>query len=289
MNYLLAFLLGVLTMMEARLLICDYSYHFQQFSNSHWGGLTTYLFRLQTEGSCEIYCNGIEHHVQGGDLLLLKPGDEYELRINDDGEDGRVSSGDYYIFCDGSWIDDWWNRIHRPVVSHVGLDDQLLGLWRQMLLEKRRGLEGETGELTDYLLRSLCLCLDRAITEIKPTDRLAFTALRLKRFVEEHATITFKLEEAASHVGLSLSRAVKLFKEYYGKTMIQYALEIRLNAAVERMKYSTMTLEEIAETCGFASYSYFHRVFRATYGMSPVKYRETATVPARPGQEKAPR
>ena len=126
--------------------------------------------------------------------------------------------------------------------------------------------------MTDYLLRSLCLCLDRAITEIKPTDRLAFTALRLKRFVEEHATLTFKLEEAASHVGLSLSRAVKLFKEYYGKTMIQYALEIRLNAAVERIKYSTMTLEEIAETCGFASYSYFHRVFRANYGVSPVKF-----------------
>ena len=33
-----------------------------------------------------------------------------------------------------------------------------------------------------------------------------------------------------------------------------------------------MTLEEIAETCGFASYSYFHRVFRANYGVSPVKF-----------------
>ena len=103
--------------MEARSLICDYSYHFQQFSNSHRGGLTTYLFRLQTEGSCEIYCNGIEHHVQAGDLLLLKPGDEYEPRVKEDGEDGRVSSGDYFIFCDGSWIDDWWNRI--PALSSV--------------------------------------------------------------------------------------------------------------------------------------------------------------------------
>ncbi len=239
---------------------------------------------MQTEGSCEVYCNGVEHLVQTGDLLLLKPGDEYELRVKDEGQDGRVSSGDYYIFCDGAWIDEWWTRQARPVVSHTGVDDQLLGLWRQMLLEKRRSLEEKHGELTDYLLRSLCLYLDRAISEIKPTDRLAFTALRLKRFVEEHATLTFKLEEAASHVGLSLSRAVKLFKEYYGKTMIQYALEIRLNAAVERIKYSTMTLEEIAETCGFASYSYFHRVFRANYGMSPVKFREKATVPANPGE-----
>ncbi|SMF91861.1 transcriptional regulator, AraC family [Paenibacillus uliginis N3/975] len=266
-------------MVESRLLICDYSYHTAPFSNSHKNGLTTYLFRLQTEGSCEACCNSKEYHLQAGDLLLLKPGDKYELRVREETNDGRVSSGDYFIFCDGTWIDVWWSRMSRHIVNHISIDDHLLGLWRQLLLEKRRGPEGENVELTGYLLQGLCLCLDRAITETKPTDRSAFMALRLKRFIEEHATVTFKLEEAAAHVGLSLSRAVQLFKACYGKTMIQYALEIRLNAAVERIKYSSLTLEEIAETCGFASYSYFHRVFRAKYGMPPARFREIETTP----------
>lgn len=263
-------------MTEARLLICDYSYHSEPYCNSHKSGLTTYLFRLQTEGSCVASCNGKDYRLQAGDLLLLRPGDEYELRVTEEQSDGRISSGDYYIFCDGDWIDSWWKRVKRQKVNHISIDDHLLGLWRQLLLEKRRGPE-EDLELIGYLLRGLCVCLDRAITETKPADRSAFTALRLKRFIEEHATVTFKLEEAAAHVGLSLSRAVQLFKACYGKTMIQYALEIRLNAAVERIKYSSMTLEEIAETCGFASYSYFHRVFRAKYGMAPVKFREAET------------
>ena len=266
--------------MEARLLICDYSYHAEPFSNNHKNGLTNYLFRYQTEGSCEVTINGRLYRLRAGDLLLLKPGDEYELSVKDEGEQGRISSGDYYLFCDGAWIDAWWKRRKRQIVSHISMDQHILGLWRQLLLEKRRGVEGENEELAGYLLCGLCLSLDRAITETKTTDRSAFAALRLKRYIEEHAIVTFKLEEAAAHVGLSLSRAVQLFKACYGKTMIQYALEIRLNAAVERMKYSSMTLEEIAETCGFASYSYFHRVFRARFGMAPTRFREAETTPA---------
>ncbi|WP_274650909.1 helix-turn-helix domain-containing protein [Paenibacillus humicola] len=269
--------------MEANLLICSYSYHSQPFNNSYKSGLPNYLFRLQTEGTSKVYCRGDWHEVQAGDLLLLKPGDEYDLRVEKGGAEGRVSSGDYYLYCSGSWIDAWWSRMNRPALSRIAIDDKLLGLWRNLLLEKRRGPHEENAELTDYLLRGLCLYLDRAITETTLTDRTAFAALRLKRFIEEHATVTFKLEEAARYAGLSLSRAVHLYKSCYGQTMIQYAMEVRLNAALERMKYSSMTLEQIAETSGFSSYSYFHRVFRAKYGVSPAKYRassETSPVAA---------
>ncbi|MNI95930.1 Bacterial regulatory helix-turn-helix protein, AraC family [compost metagenome] len=30
-----------------------------------------------------------------------------------------------------------------------------------------------------------------------------------------------------------------------------------------------MTLEQVAEAAGFGGYAYFHRVFRARYGISP--------------------
>jgi AraC family transcriptional regulator of arabinose operon len=33
-------------------------------------------------------------------------------------------------------------------------------------------------------------------------------------------------------------------------------------------------LERIAESAGFGSYTYFHRVFRSKYGISPKQYRD---------------
>lgn len=93
------------------------------------------------------------------------------------------------------------------------------------------------------------------------------------RYIEEHATTVFKVEDVAKHAGLSVSRSVHLFKSAVGKTIMEYTQEIRLAAALERMKYTTHTLEQIAEDCGFGTYPYFHRVFKKKYGVAPGMYR----------------
>ncbi|UUZ83336.1 AraC family ligand binding domain-containing protein [Paenibacillus sp. P26] len=164
-------------MLEAGVQICGYSYHYEHFYTGYRNGLTSYLFRLQTEGSAEVHFRGEIRRLEAGDLLLLRPGDDYELYVEGVKEDEtKISSGDYYLFCEGPWIEAWWSRRARPAVSRIGQDEKLLGLWRQLILEKRRRPEEEDPELTGYLLGGLCLYLDRAITETAPADRSGFTA-----------------------------------------------------------------------------------------------------------------
>lgn len=69
--------------MDTSLLICDHSYHYKSFSHNLKGGLQNYLFRLQTEGSCEVTSHGKEYTLSGGDLLLLRPGDDYQLTVKE--------------------------------------------------------------------------------------------------------------------------------------------------------------------------------------------------------------
>lgn len=253
--------------METVLLSCGYSRHKSAFAIKKNTPLTTYLFRLQTEGRGRALAGGRMVDMAPGSLLLCKPGDHYELQINENSEQ-IGESADYYLFCQGDWIDSWWSRAVRPTHVRIQLDDRLIALWRQMVFETR-SMSLDSQELNGYLLQSLCLRFDRAIAETAEP----YTVTRMKRYIEEHASSPFKLDQVAKHVGLSVSRAVHLFREGSGTTIARYALDVRLSMAVERMKHTPLKLEQIALDCGFNSYPYFHRAFKEKYGMSPNLYR----------------
>lgn len=264
--------------MKAEVLHCSFSVHQQPFEVPYTASLTSYLLRFQTQGKCKSLIDGKLTPIQSGTLLLYKSGDPYQLVIDEEDlmhGQGRIASNDYYLFCRGSWVDTWWQKNNPSQLMKIDSDEQLLSLWRMLIIEKR-GMQEMSGEITDYMLRALLLHIERAISEKKQLTNHAFVAWRMKNFIHEHATTSFKIEDVAKHVDLSVSRAVHLFKACYGKTIVQYTIAVRLALAEEQIKYSSLTLEQIAELCGFGSYSYFYRVFRQQYGLSPALYREQA-------------
>jgi AraC family transcriptional regulator of arabinose operon len=262
--------------MEIELLGCGYTFLKRPFSISYTEQLPHFLFRLQAEGSSHALVNGRIRKINTGDLLLYRSGDPYELRV-DYNEDGEISSGDYYLFCKGDWIEQWWNRSFKSTCTHIDLDERILSLWRHLHIEKHK--VGETNvELIGFLLAALCVSLERAVSgaslqQGNSPKNVKFISNRMKRYIEDHATKTFKIEDVAQHVGLSVSRAVTLFKASFHLTMIQYAIEIKLSTAIELMNYSTFNLEQIAFSSGFGNYAYFHKVFRKKFGVSPTEYR----------------
>lgn len=264
-------------MRATKIIACGYSYHDKPFQTGHPEGLHGYLFRLQTEGSCRALVDGKMERIEAGDLLLYKPDDSYLLDIFEPsdvtGQEAGISSGDYFVFCSGTWLDEWWKQCKRPQKIRIIPEEGLLAAWRALMLERRR-LKEENPKISDYLLRALCLGIDRAIAVRTTMDGQKFIAARMKHYIDQRVDSSFQIKDIAKHVGLSESRTIRLFKECYGMTIIQYTLNARLLMAEDRIKYSTMTLEQIAETCGFGSYTYFYRVFREKYGMAPSAYRE---------------
>lgn len=261
--------------MNCHVMAANFSFHRKPFEMTRLNGFDTYLIRLQTDGRCRAQIDGKLTLIEPGDLLIFSPGQPYELKIDDEiNPQGEltIESGDYHIFFKGPWVDNWWSTRKRPTRMRIPLDDRHLGLFRQLVLEQRR-LSNPFPEIADYTIRILCLEVDRFLSEQPTTTPKLYLAHRMKHYIEENASSIFKLEDVAAHVDISVSRAVHLFKEAFGTTIMQYTLDVRLDMARERIIFSAMSLEDVAETSGFANYTYFHRVFRSRFGVSPKQFR----------------
>ncbi|OKP66999.1 hypothetical protein A3844_05700 [Paenibacillus helianthi] len=253
--------------------LSSFSRHIQPFWQPFREGLDTYIIRLQAEGESEALIDGEMVTVLPGDLLLFRPGEVYDLRIGEK-ESPLGFSADYYVMCTGEWVDHWWNKQERAKKTRIAEDGKLQSVWKQLILEKRR-LDGGSPEILEALFQALCLLLDRAIAEapVGPSASLLL-GLKMKNYIEEHATSLIRLEDVARHAGVSVTRAVHLFKAKFGYSIMQYTGQIRLAMALQLMDNSNYTLERIAEETGFGSYTYFHRVFRERYGVAPGVYRK---------------
>lgn len=260
---------------SCHVLSAGFSFHRKPFHMSHSEVVPYYLLRLQTEGRSRTMIDGKLQSVENGDLMLFGPRDPYYLSIDKESHPvgkPRVESGDYHIFCGGPWIEEWWTRKQRPALLHVPHSENFLGLFRQIVLEQRR-LSDSSPEISACYLQILCLEIDRLMSEQPAVSAKGYLAYRMKQYVEEHAAYPFRLEDVAGYVDISVSRAVHLFKEAFGTTIVKYVNDVRLEMARERITFSPMPLEHVSETCGFANYTYFHRVFRSRFGMSPKQYR----------------
>lgn len=79
----------------------------------------------------------------------------------------------------------------------------------------------------------------------------------------------------AAQCGISEVYFRQLFKEQFGTTPHQYILELRLRKAKQLLSDSSLSVGQIAETCGFTNPYHFSRAFRQTTQLTPSEYRKT--------------
>jgi len=84
------------------------------------------------------------------------------------------------------------------------------------------------------------------------------------------------LEKFASEVGLPKHKCTKLIQAEHGKSFYQLIADYRIEHASRLLKQdvlSELTIEGIAESCGFNSKASFNRYFREIIGCTPSEYR----------------
>lgn len=83
------------------------------------------------------------------------------------------------------------------------------------------------------------------------------------------------VSDLAKNAGMSEVYFRKLFKSVMGISPSKFITDCKVSRAKELLLEDYLTLEDISERCGFSTLSYFHRVFKASTGMTPGEFRGT--------------
>lgn len=118
-------------------------------------------------------------------------------------------------------------------------------------------------------IQLLHLALSGAAVEVETTIVHQFKELVKRHYADSGISI----ERLADTLGVHRGSLHKKFTAETGVTPQEYLANLRLQKAVELLGESTLTVNEIAERCGFRSGNYFAKVFRRRLGKKPSEFR----------------
>jgi LacI family transcriptional regulator len=116
----------------------------------------------------------------------------------------------------------------------------------------------------------------RGVVTRRSTDVIASEDEEVRRaawYIRANACKGLQVMDVLEHVGLSRASLQLRMKRTIGRTIHQEIQRVRLATARKLLAMSDLTIKQVARESGFASVQYMTRVFHATTGETPARYR----------------
>lgn len=121
------------------------------------------------------------------------------------------------------------------------------------------------GTLEAIILEALSLVETNDISHIYVNSAM--------QYIKTHYNEPLSLENVANAINLSAPYLSALFSKVLGTTFINYIQSIRIEAAKELLRSTTLKVYEVAYQIGYDDEKYFSQVFRKAEGISPSQFR----------------
>jgi AraC family transcriptional regulator len=148
----------------------------------------------------------------------------------------------------------------RTEISSGGLASQLL-------------VDSLSTTLAIHLLRNYCVTQPRLSSY---ADGLPQSTLkRVTDFIHAHLDRDLELVNLSAIAQISPYHFLRLFKKSMGTTPHQYILQCRVKKAKYLLKYSELSITEIASRVGFCDQSHLNRYFKQIVGLTPKQFLQS--------------
>ncbi|MBR9920713.1 MAG: response regulator [Bacteroidetes bacterium] len=232
--------------------------------------------------------------------------DDYKIRIATDGQEGieialdtipdlivsdiMMPHKDGYEVCKILKQDE--RSSHIPIImltAKADVESKLTGLEygadaylakpfhkKELLIRIRKLLELRKKLQKHYLSAAGLSEKSRVVRDIPDTQEVEDVFIqKVRDLVIDHMDdFEFSVEQMCREIGMSNSQLHRKLSALTGLSATRFIRYVRLNRAKEYLTETEHSITAIAYDCGFNDPSYFGRVFKKEFGVTPMEWRE---------------
>jgi len=268
----------------------DFSQYFNHTIDWHWHPEVEFAFVISGKAVC--YINDSKFEAGEGEGFFINSNTIHkEVPLND--TDPPILTtvcflSDFIGDCGSDLI---FRKSIQPVISDTSLkgmplspeiewQKRILDILENMYFMKESdswGFEFKCRNMISELWYQLALHLRHKPQNTFVSNKMIINENRIKKmlsFIHSNFNRELSVDEISKSANISKSECFRCFKIMIDQKPIAYLNEFRLKQAVQMLIETNMQITEICFACGFNHISYFGKLFRQYYGMSPKMFRK---------------
>ena len=208
--------------------------------------------------------------IQKGDLLISLPNQTYTIQHH---QRDPMTFG--WISLAGRELELMIEILHLPKANRITLSPDQTERIREVFLDTIYTPHTET-EMPYYLVGQLFKILSYAKAPYSAPSMTNNPYIdHALRFINTHYAEKITVADVAKELGLSVSHLRNLFVAELGYSPQQALIDKRMSVAASLMQSDTaMSVQEIADACGYMDQGAFSRRFKRQMGISPTAYQK---------------
>lgn len=175
-------------------------------------------------------------------------------------------------------------HVMRLAISHLTMtvNNAVYTMQKNGALEMRGGLSlhlpsSDSFETCQELKEAFCQFFDDVHNKL--VEKRSMKQGELVRTIDSliishYADPNLCLNWLAERLDMSPIYISRIYKQHTCAAIVDVINDIRLERSKEHLEQSGHSIAEIAEKTGYTSSSYFHRMFKKRYGITPAEYRK---------------
>lgn len=158
--------------------------------------------------------------------------------------------------------------LSRVSLSSVEQGAREIGYQAAKLLHKL--LNGQKAPSTPILIPPITVHTRNSTDYRSLSDPLVIQAMH---YIRHRACHGIKVEQVLDHLEISRSNLEQRFKNEMDRTIHQVIHEEKIARAKNLLEQTDISIQEIADICGYPSVQYFYSVFKKEFEMTPKEFR----------------